>query len=74
MENFIFCAVYVLKKHGENVDNPSVKIYVKKKKKIELYSKLKLETIKLLGSTEKKVTKDKNGQNVSHSETPEVLY
>ena len=60
MENFIFCAVYVLKKHGENVDNPSVKIYVKKKKK-ELYSKLKLETIKLLGSTEKKVTKDKNG-------------
>ena len=62
MENFIFCAVYVLKKHGENVDNPSVKIYVKKKKKkIELYSKLKLETIKLLGSTEKKVTKDKNG-------------
>ena len=33
MENFIFCAVYVLKKHGENVDNPSVKIYVKKKKK-----------------------------------------
>ena len=62
MENFIFCAVYVLKKHGENVDNPSVKIYVKKKKKkIELYSKLKLEIIKLLGSTEKKVTKDKNG-------------
>ena len=59
MENFIFCAVYVLKKHGENVDNPSVKIYVKKKK--ELYSKLKLETIKLLGSTEKKVTQDKNG-------------
>ena len=42
MKNFIFCAVYVLKKHGENVDNPSVKIYVKKKKK-ELYSKLKLE-------------------------------
>ena len=62
MESFMFCAVYVLKKHGENVDNPSVKIYVKKKKKkIELYSKLKLETIKLLGSTEKKVTKDKNG-------------
>ena len=59
MENFIFCAVYVLKKHEENVDNPSVKIYVKKKK--ELYSKLKLETIKLLGSTEKKVTQDKNG-------------
>ena len=60
MENFIFCSLYFLKKHGENFDNPSLKIYVKKKKK-ELYSKLKLETIKLLGSTEKKVTKDKNG-------------
>ena len=34
MENVIFCAVYVLKKHGENVDNPSVKIYVKKENRI----------------------------------------
>ena len=34
MENFIFCAVYVLKKHEENVDNPSVKIYVKKENRI----------------------------------------
>ena len=40
MENFIFCAVYVLKKHGENVDNPSVKIYVKKKKKNRIIFKI----------------------------------
>ena len=43
MENFIFCAVYVLKKHGENVDNPSVKIYVKKKKKKKNIIILKIE-------------------------------
>ena len=28
---------------------------------------LTLETMKLLGSTENKITKDKNGENVSHS-------
>ena len=44
MENFIFCAVYVLKKHGENVDNPSVKIYVKKKKKKKNRIIFKIET------------------------------
>ena len=31
------------------------------------------ETIKLLGSTENKITKDKNGENVPHLETAEVV-
>ena len=31
------------------------------------------ETMKLLRSTESKITKDKNGENVLHLETTEVL-
>ena len=31
------------------------------------------ETMKLLGSTESKITKDKNGENVPHLETTEVI-
>ena len=31
------------------------------------------ETMKLLGSTENKITKDKNGENVPHSEITEVV-
>ena len=31
------------------------------------------ETMKLLGSTENKITKDKNGENVSHLEITEVV-
>ena len=71
---------YILKKHGENIDNPSVKIYVNKIEnritfKIKNGYSLELltpETIKLLGSTENKITKDKNGENVSHLEISEV--
>ena len=31
------------------------------------------ETMKLLGSTKRKITKDKNGENVSHLEITEVV-
>ena len=31
------------------------------------------ETMKLLGSTENKITKDKNGENVPHLESTEIL-
>ena len=31
------------------------------------------ETMKLLGSTENKITKDKNGENVPHHEITEVV-
>ena len=63
---------YILKKHGENIDNPSVKIYVKKVEnritfRIKNRYSLELlitETMKLLRRTENKITKDKNGENV----------
>ena len=71
---------YILKKHGENIDNPSVKIYVNKiENRITFRIKngyslelLTPETMKLLGSTENKITKDKNGENVPHLEIREV--
>ena len=70
---------YILKKHGENIDNPSVKIYVNKiENRITFRIKngyslelLTPETMKLLGSTENKITKDKNGENALHLEITE---
>ena len=72
---------YILKKHGEDIDKPSVQIYVNKIEnrvtfKIKNGYSLELltpETMKLLGSTEKKITKDKNGENVPHLEITEVV-
>ena len=51
------------------------------RQKIELHLELKMdslellapETMKLLGSTENKITKDKNGENVPHLESTEIL-
>ena len=65
---------YILKKHGEDIDKPSVQIYVNKIEnrvtfKIKNGYSLELltpETMKLLGSTKNKITKDKNGENVPH--------
>ena len=65
---------YILKKHGENVDNPSIIIYINKienritfKIKNGYYLELLTpETMKLLGSTVSKITKDKSGENVPH--------
>ena len=72
---------YILKKHGENIDKPSVKIYVNKIEnritfKIKNGYSLELltpETMKLLGSTENKIVKDKNGEYVLHLENTEVV-
>ena len=72
---------YILKKHGENTDKPSGQIYVNKIEnrvtfKIKDGYSLELltpETMKLLGSTENKITKDKNGENVPHLEITEVV-
>ena len=78
---------YILKKHGEKIENdshknkPSVKLYINKiedritfkiknRYSLELLTK---QTMKLLGSTENKITKDKNGENVPHLEITEVL-
>ena len=62
-------------------DNPLIMIYVKKienritfKIKAEYYLELFTpETIKLLGSTKSKITKDENGENVPHLEINEVI-
>ena len=72
---------YILKNHGENVDKPSVQIYVNKIQnrvtfKIKNGYALELLTqgpIELLGNTENKITKDKNGENVPHPEITEVV-
>ena len=72
---------YILKKYGENTDKPSVQIYVKKIKnritfKIKDGYSLQLltpETMKLLGSTKNKITKDKNVENVPHLEIKKVV-
>ena len=63
---------FILKKHGEDIDKPSIQIYVNK---IENRVTFKIKdglltpaTMKLLGSTQNKITKDKNGENVPHLE------
>ena len=73
---------YNLIKHEENKNNkPSIQIHVNKIKNriifkikngysLELLTK---ETMKLIGSTENKITKDKNGENMSHLEITEVV-
>ena len=72
---------YILKKHRENIDNPSVKIFINQRENIITFRikngySLKLltsETMKLLRNTENKITKDKNGENVPHLEITEVV-
>ena len=72
---------YILKKHSENVDNLSIRIYVNKienritfKIKNEYYLELLTpETMKLLRSTKSKITKNKNGENVPHLEIAELV-
>ena len=58
---------YILKKHGESVDNP---FKIKSGYYLEL---LTLETTKLLGNTKSKINKDKNSENVPHSEIVELV-
>ena len=72
---------YILNKHGKNISNPSVRIYLNKIEiritfKIKTEYSLELlmpETMKLLGSTENKITKDKSGENALHLEITEVV-
>ena len=72
---------YILEKHGEDIDEPSVQIYVNKIEnritfKIKDGYSLELltpETMKLLESTKDKITEDKNGENVPHLEITEVV-
>ena len=72
---------YILKKHSENVDNPPIRIYINRianritfKIKSRYYLELLTpETMKLLGITVSKITKDKNGENVPHLEGVELV-
>ena len=72
---------YILNKHEENINKSSVQIYVNKIEnritfKIKSGYSLELltpETMKLLESTENKIPKDKNGENVPHLEITEVV-
>ena len=72
---------YIKKKHGDDIDKPSIQIYVNKIEnritfKIKNGYSLELlasKTMKLLGSTENKITKDKNGENVPNIKITEVV-
>ena len=72
---------YILKKHREDIDKPSVQIYINKIEnriacKIKNGYTLELltpERMKLLGITKNEITKDKNGENVPHPEITEVV-
>ena len=72
---------YILKKYGENIDNPSIRIYINK---IENRITLKIktgyylglwtpETMKLFESTKNVNIKNKNSENVPHVEITEVV-
>ena len=76
---------YILEKHGQDIDEPSAQIYVNKIEikvtfninngliSFNILELLTLETMKLLGSTENKITKDKNRENLPHLKVTEVL-
>ena len=72
---------YILEKRVEDIDEPSVQLCVNKTEnrvtfKIKNAYSLELltpETMKLLGSSENKITKDKNGENVPHLEIVEAV-
>ena len=71
----------ILKKHSESVDNPSISVYINRIENRITYKSangyylelLTSETMKLLESTESKITKDKNGENVPHLEIVELV-
>ena len=81
VSNIQDCFEYIFKKYRESTDNLSIKIYVNKienrvtfKTKNEyILELLTPETMKLLGSTVNKITKDKDGENVPHLEITEVV-
>ena len=72
---------YISKKHGEDIDKPLIQISVNKIEnrvtfKIKNGYSLALltpETMRLHGSTENKITKDKNSNNVPDLEITEVV-
>ena len=72
---------YILKTHGKKTDNLAIQIYINQienritfKIKTGYYLKLSTPvTMKLLGSTKSKITKDENGEDVPHLEITEII-
>ena len=69
---------YIIKKHSESVDNPSIRIYVNKIEnritfKIKSRYYLQLLTPETRGSAENKITKNKTDENVPHLEVVELV-
>ena len=72
----------IFKNHGEQTDNPLIRIYVNKieniitfKIKTRYYLKLLTpETMKLLRSTKSKITKNEISEKVPHLEITEVVF
>ena len=72
---------YIIKKYETITDNPPIRIYVNKienritfKIKTGYYVELLTpETMKLLGSTENKISKDRNVEDAPHLEITEVV-
>ena len=72
---------HIIKNHQKVTDNPPTRIYVNKIenritfkiKKGYFFELLTPETMKFLGSTESKINKDKNGENVLPSEITEIV-
>ena len=71
----------ILEKHETVTDNPSIRIYINK---IENRIKLKInsgyylelltpETMKILGGTKTKITKDEKGEDIPYLEITEVV-
>ena len=72
---------FIIKKHETVIDNPQIRIYVSKienrvafKTKTGCYLEhLMPGTMKLIGSTKSKITRDENGENISYLEITEVV-
>ena len=72
---------YILKKHGENTGNLSIRIYINEiENRVTFKIKtgysiefLTPETMKLLRSTKSKITKNENGENVPYLKISELI-
>ena len=81
MDDIQYQIFKIILRNSENVDNPLIRIYVNKienritfKIKSGYYlALLTPETMELLGTTESKITKDKNGENFLHLEIVELV-
>ena len=71
--------VYIIKNHETLTHKPPIRIFINRtenriKLKLRLGTILTTKKMKLLRSTENRITKDKNGENVPHLEITEVIF